>query len=66
MNEQHEAACAQIQSIAHTGRAMGRALMVAISGMEALADEPDEETRQLIHDRFRNDIHAIIGEVLEP
>jgi hypothetical protein len=63
-NQQHDAACAQITSITQHGRAMGRALIIAIDAMEAMDQENDDGYRHQLHQRARDDIHAIIGEVL--
>jgi hypothetical protein len=64
MSNQHDAACAQITSITQHGRAMGRALIIAIDAMQLMADQWDDSTRRSIHEQARYDIHAILGEVL--
>jgi hypothetical protein len=64
MNEQHQAAHDQITNITQMGRALGRGLLLAIDGMEAIANADTDAERQAIHDRYRNDVHAIIGEVM--
>jgi hypothetical protein len=60
----NDAACDQIANITNMGRSLGRALIIAIDALEAIADEPSGDRRYELHDAARNDIHAILGEVL--